>query len=245
VIVYQDQVLLIAQKFAGYTLGEADVMRKAMGKKIPAVMAAERERFLAGARANGYSEAQADQVFNLIEPFAGYAFNKAHAVCYANIAYQTAYLKANYPAEYMTAVLMLAEHHPAGAAQRVAEAYPECARLGISVLPPDVNHSRISFALEEQDNGSLAIRFLFHHPMMQNKLMLVFQHAHFQSQLNRNACFAFRNPFRIGFKNRKNLLIVGNGFPLYDPAFYLIKLAVGMGHVIFYFNHFNPLRDGR
>jgi len=159
VIVYQDQVLLIAQKFAGYTLGEADVMRKAMGKKIPAVMAAERERFLSGARANGYSGAQADQVFNLIEPFAGYAFNKAHAVCYANIAYQTAYLKANYPAEYMTAVLMLAEHHPAGAAQRVAEAYPECARLGIGVLPPDVNHSRVSFALEEQEDGSLAIRF--------------------------------------------------------------------------------------
>ena len=159
VIVYQDQVLLIAQKFAGYSLGEADVMRKAMGKKIPAVMAAERERFLAGAGANGYSEAQADQVFNLIEPFAGYAFNKAHAVCYANIAYQTAYLKANYPAEYMTAVLMLAEHHPAGAAQRVAEAYPECARLGISVLPPDVNRSRVSFALEEQEDGSLAIRF--------------------------------------------------------------------------------------
>ena len=159
VIVYQDQVLLIAQKFAGYTLGEADVMRKAMGKKIPTVMAAERERFMAGARANGYSGAQADQVFDLIEPFAGYAFNKAHAVCYANIAYQTAYLKANYPAEYMTAVLMLAGHHPTGAAQRVAEAYPECARLGISVLPPDVNHSRVSFALEEQEDGSLAIRF--------------------------------------------------------------------------------------
>jgi len=159
VIVYQDQVLLIAQKFAGYTLGEADVMRKAMGKKIPAVMAAERERFLSGARAKGYSGAEADQVFNLIEPFAGYAFNKAHAVCYANIAYQTAYLKANYPAEYMTAVLMLAEHHPAGAAQRVAEAYPECARLGISVLPPDVNRSRVSFALEEGEDGSLAIRF--------------------------------------------------------------------------------------
>jgi len=159
VIVYQDQVLLIAQKFAGYTLGEADVMRKAMGKKIPAVMAAEEERFVAGAKANGYSEAKADQVFKLIEPFAGYAFNKAHAVCYANIAYQTAYLKANYPAEYMTAVLMMAEHHPAGAAQRVAEAYPECARLSISVLPPDVNHSRVSFALESQEDDSLAIRF--------------------------------------------------------------------------------------
>ncbi|MDP2948891.1 MAG: DNA polymerase III subunit alpha, partial [Chloroflexota bacterium] len=158
VIVYQDQVLLIAQKFADYALGEADVMRKAMGKKIPTVMRAERERFLAGAKAKGYRQAQADQIFNLIEPFAGYAFNKAHAVSYATIAYQTAYLKANYPAEYMTAVLMLAEHHPAGAAQRVAEVYAECARLGIKVLPPNVNRSRVNFALE-QDDGHLAIRF--------------------------------------------------------------------------------------
>ena len=158
VIVYQDQVLLIAQKFAGYALGEADVMRKAMGKKIATVMRAERERFLAGAKKNGYQKAQAEQIFNLIEPFAGYAFNKAHAVSYARIAYQTAYLKANFPAEYMTAVLMLAERHGAGAAQRVAEATAECARLGILVLPPDVNRSAITFGLENLD-GSEAIRF--------------------------------------------------------------------------------------
>ncbi len=159
VIVYQDQVLLIAQQFAGYTLGEADVMRKAMGKKIAAVMRAERKRFLAGAAARGYSGAQAEQVFNLIEPFAGYAFNKAHAVSYASIAYQTGYLKANFPAEYMTAVLTMAERHPAGAAQRVAEATAECARLGIRVLPPDVNRSAIAFGLERLDDGGEAIRF--------------------------------------------------------------------------------------
>jgi DNA polymerase-3 subunit alpha len=158
VIVYQDQVLLIAQKFAGYALGEADVMRKAMGKKIATVMRAERERFLAGAKKNGYQKAQAEQIFNLIEPFAGYAFNKAHAVSYARIAYQTAYLKANFPAEYMTAVLMLSERHGAGAAQRVAEATAECARLGILVLPPDVNRSAITFGLENLD-GNEAIRF--------------------------------------------------------------------------------------
>ncbi|HQX63881.1 MAG TPA: DNA polymerase III subunit alpha, partial [Thermomicrobiales bacterium] len=105
VIVYQDQVLLIAQRFAGYTLGEADIMRKAMGKKIPEKMRAERERFRSGAVEKGYTPADADKIFDLIEPFAGYAFNKAHAVCYGTIAYQTAYLKANYPAEYMTAVL--------------------------------------------------------------------------------------------------------------------------------------------
>ncbi|MFQ5879454.1 MAG: DNA polymerase III subunit alpha, partial [Dehalococcoidia bacterium] len=158
VIVYQDQVLLIAQKFAGYSLGEADVMRKAMGKKIPAVMRAERERFLAGAQAKGYTSADAEAIFNLIEPFAGYAFNKAHAVSYGTIVYQTAYLKATYPAEYMTAVLMLAERHP-NSAQRVAEAYNECTKLGIPVLPPDVNRSQASFRLEQVPDGRTAIRF--------------------------------------------------------------------------------------
>ena len=158
VIVYQDQVLLIAQKFAGYTLGEADIMRKAMGKKIAKVMAAEKERFNAGAVERGYSEADAQQIFDLIEPFAGYAFNKAHAVSYATIAYQTAYLKANYPAEYMTAVLRLASSHPTGAQERIAAAVAECARLGIAILPPDVNHSGVNFQIEHLD-GDAAIRF--------------------------------------------------------------------------------------
>ncbi len=158
VIVYQDQVLLIAQKFAGYTLGEADVMRKAMGKKIAAVMRAEKERFIAGAIERGYSEADAQQVFDLIEPFAGYAFNKAHAVSYATIAYQTAYLKANHAAEYLTAVLRLASSHPAGAQERIAAAVAECAKLGIAVLPPDINYSSVNFQIEHPD-GRPAIRF--------------------------------------------------------------------------------------
>jgi DNA polymerase III subunit alpha len=159
VIVYQDQVLLIAQKFAGYSLGEADIMRKAMGKKIAAVMHAEQERFIAGAGARGYSEADARQVFDLIEPFAGYAFNKSHAVSYATIAYRTAYLKANYPAEYMTAVLMLASGHPSGAQERTAAAVAECVKLGITVLPPDINRSRVNFAIETLEDGQQAIRF--------------------------------------------------------------------------------------
>jgi DNA polymerase-3 subunit alpha len=159
VIVYQDQVLLIAQKFAGYTLGEADIMRKAMGKKIPTVMRAESERFLAGAAAKGYREEDALEIFDLIEPFAGYAFNKAHAVSYGIIAYQTGYLKAHYPAEYMTAVLTLASHHPTGAHERIAAAVAECVRLDIPVLPPDVNKSGITFCLEQTDEGRRAIRF--------------------------------------------------------------------------------------
>jgi len=154
VIVYQDQVLLIAQKFAGYSLGQADVMRKAMGKKVRAMMRAEEERFLSGATDKGYTNEQAKQIYDLIEPFAGYAFNKAHAVSYGTIAYQTAYLKANYPAEYMTAVMMMA-----GDQKRVAEAFAECVRLGIAVLPPDVNRSGANFALEPRVDGAQAIRF--------------------------------------------------------------------------------------
>jgi DNA polymerase-3 subunit alpha len=162
VIVYQDQVLLIAQKFAGYSLGDADTMRKAMGKKIPEVMRAERQRFLEGAQDRGYSEELASEIFELILPFAGYAFNKAHAYCYATIAYQTAYLKARYPADYMTAVLMLAPHHPAGAHERIASAVAECAKLGIPILPPDINRSQVNFALEalpDPPRAGTAIRF--------------------------------------------------------------------------------------
>lgn len=157
IIVYQDQVLLIAQKFAGYSLGEADLMRKAMGKKIRSLMEAERERFVQGAVAQGYSPEVAESVFQLIAPFAGYAFNKAHAVSYARIAYQTAYLKAHFPEEYMTAVLRMAQRRPDPTA-RVAEAYAECLRLGIPVLPPDVNRSQVNFSLEMEE-GRRAIRF--------------------------------------------------------------------------------------
>ena len=122
VIVYQDQVLLIAQAFAGYTLGEADVVRKAMGKKNPEIMREERKKFVEGALGKGFSQELADEVFQLVEPFAGYAFNKAHSVSYAVIAYWTAYFKANYPEEYMTALL----NAHAGQAEKVAGAVTEC-----------------------------------------------------------------------------------------------------------------------
>ena len=155
VIVYQDQVLQIARKFAGYTLGQADVMRKAMGKKIPEVMRAERDNFLRGAAEQGYSQRDAETIFELIEPFAGYAFNKAHAVCYGAIAYQTAWFKANYSAPYMAAVLRAA----AGNSDRVRAAAAECARLKIKLLPPDVNRSGAMFTLERFADGRSAIRF--------------------------------------------------------------------------------------
>lgn len=154
VIVYQDQVLLITQAFAGYSLGEADIVRKAMGKKIPETMRKERKRFIAGAKKRGFSTEVATRVFNLIEPFAGYAFNKAHSVSYAMIAYQTAYLKANYPAEFMMAFLTVNMSQ----SEKIASAVAECQRLGISVLPPDINKSGESFTIE-QDDGVPTIRF--------------------------------------------------------------------------------------
>ncbi|MBA7621919.1 DNA polymerase III subunit alpha [subsurface metagenome] len=154
VIVYQDQVLFIVQAFAGYSLGQADVFRKAMGKKIPEVMKKERRNFIAGAKKNGFSPGIAAEVFALIEPFAGYAFNKAHSVSYALIAYQTAYLKANYPAEYIAAFLII----QAGQLEKVASAIAECRRLGITVLPPDINRSQVTFSIEK-DGDAPTIRF--------------------------------------------------------------------------------------
>ncbi|MDP7640553.1 MAG: DNA polymerase III subunit alpha, partial [Candidatus Hydrogenedentes bacterium] len=155
IIVYQDQVLLIAQEFGGYSLGEADILRKAMGKKDPAIMAAEREKFIAGALEKGYTEDLAITMFELIEPFAGYAFNKAHSASYAMIAYWTAYMKANYQAEYMVAVLDAAADN----AERMAVAVRETRRLGIRVLPPDVNLGEVTFSANPVGEPEEAIRF--------------------------------------------------------------------------------------
>ena len=155
VIVYQDQVLLIAQEFGGYTLGEADILRKAMGKKIPEVMAAERDKFIAGSQQKGYSAGLATRIFDLIEPFAGYAFNKAHSISYAMIAYWTAYFRANYPTEYFAALLNAAT----GNADKVGDCVREARRNRIDVLLPDVNHSTATFAIEHTDDGQTAIRF--------------------------------------------------------------------------------------
>ncbi len=155
VIVYQDQVLLIVQAIAGYSLGEADIVRKAMGKKIPAIMQEERQGFVTRALAQGFDQELADQIFALIEPFAGYAFNKAHSVSYALIAYWTAYFKANYPVEYMVALL----NSHSGQQDRIAIEVDECVRLKIQVLPPDINRSDTAFTVDTDPDGQTAIRF--------------------------------------------------------------------------------------
>jgi DNA polymerase-3 subunit alpha len=154
VIVYQDQVLFVVQTFAGYSLGRADIIRKAMGKKNAEVMKKEKHNFIEGARVKGYKEDEAGAIFALIEPFAGYAFNKAHSVSYARIAYETAFLKANFPIEYMTAFLNTYNDKT----DRLVLAVGECRRMGIEVLKPDVNHSFSGFTIEKSD-GSSGIRY--------------------------------------------------------------------------------------
>ena len=156
VIVYQDQVLLIVQAAAGYSLGQADIIRKAMGKKIAEKMRGQREEFVARASQRGISPEDATRIFDLIEPFAGYAFNKAHSACYALLAYQTAYLKAYFPAEYMSAVMSIYMGTP----EKVSAAAAECQRMGIPVFPPDVNHSLLAFTIEQDPGGKgPAVRF--------------------------------------------------------------------------------------
>ncbi len=155
VIVYQEQVLFIAQTFSGYTLGQADILRKAMGKKIAAVMQKQKANFVDGAMKNGYTREIADEVFALVEPFAGYAFNKAHATSYALIAYQTAYLKANYPVEYITAYLQAF----CDVTEKVVTAVTEARHMGIEVLPPDINRSGANFEIEQAKGGVKKIRF--------------------------------------------------------------------------------------
>ena len=155
VIVYQDQVLLIAQAFAGYSLGEADVVRKAMGKKIPEVMRDEKDKFVNGALKQGFNKELAEEVFQLIEPFAGYAFNKAHSISYAMIAYWTAYFKANFPEEYMTAVM----NAHSGQSDKISTDVTECLRLGIPVLLPDVNRSELNFSIDLDHEGHNSIRY--------------------------------------------------------------------------------------
>ncbi len=157
VIVYQDQVLKIVQALANFTLGKADVLRRAMGKKDRQAMDEMYVEFKAGCEENSISERHANEVWELLLPFAGYAFNKAHAVCYALISYQTAYLKANYPTEYMAALLEVYRSKE----DRVTAFVEECRRQKIAVLPPNVNRSTAGFTIEsEVPKGCIgAIRF--------------------------------------------------------------------------------------
>ncbi len=155
VIAYQEQVMRIAQALAGFSLGQADVLRKAMGKKDPKVMAKQREAFMAGAKVKGVSEKKAGKIFDLMEYFAGYGFPKAHSTAYAFLAYQTAYLKANYPSHFTAALLTVEAQNTDKLAIYLAEARDR----GVTLLPPDINRSQLPFSVEKREDGSRPVRF--------------------------------------------------------------------------------------
>jgi len=147
IMVFQEQVMQTARKVAGFTMSEADRLRKAMGKKIASVMAAEEQKFIEGSVANGTSEEQARSLFGFIEHFAGYGFNKSHSAAYALVAYQTAWLKVRHPAEYMAALLTAVKRDK----DRTALYLHECRQMGIKVLVPDINRSDVDFSAVDGD----------------------------------------------------------------------------------------------
>ncbi len=155
VAVYQEQLMQIARDLAGFSLGEADVLRKAVGKKIKELVAEQREKFIDGCVQTGVGKAIGEKIFAFIEPFAGYGFNRSHAACYALIGYQTAYLKAHYPAEFMAALLTSDQHDT----DRVAIEVREAREIGLEVLPPSINESFEDFAVIRGDDGKERIRF--------------------------------------------------------------------------------------
>jgi DNA polymerase-3 subunit alpha len=155
IMVYQEQVMQIAQRMGGYSLGAADLLRRAMGKKIRAEMDAQRQIFTDGATARGIPEAKAIEVFDLMAKFADYGFNKSHAAAYALVSYQTAWMKANHPVPFLAACMSLSM----GNTDKLAALRQEAERMGIRVLPPSINHSGADFTVEKLPDGTLAIRY--------------------------------------------------------------------------------------
>ncbi len=156
IIVYQEQVMQVAQELAGYSLGDADLLRRAMGKKIKAEMDAQRDRFVKGAiEVGGLSKALADEIFDLLAKFADYGFNKSHAAAYAVVSYQTAYLKANYPVEFLAASMTLDMDNT----DKLSEFRREAQRLGIEVQPPAINRSGVTFEVDPLPEGRGIIRY--------------------------------------------------------------------------------------
>jgi DNA polymerase-3 subunit alpha len=155
IFVYQEQVMQAAQILAGYSLGDADLLRRAMGKKVQAEMDAQRERFVTGCKeVSGIEKAEANALFDLIDKFAGYGFNKSHAAAYALLAYQTAWLKAHYPEEFYAASMCFDMHQ----SEKLAIFVDDARRSGIKVLPPSLNHSEAEYAVEQTDEG-YAVRY--------------------------------------------------------------------------------------
>jgi DNA polymerase-3 subunit alpha len=156
-MVYQEQVMEAARRVAGYSLGGADILRRAMGKKKPEEMAKQREIFVKGAKeTNNIAEKKANEIFSILEKFAGYGFNKSHSAAYGIISYQTGYLKANFPVHFMAGVLSC----ELGNSDKLSHFIGECTEMGISVLGPDLNESGENFTpVEGEDGDPDSIRF--------------------------------------------------------------------------------------
>ncbi|MET4698040.1 DNA polymerase-3 subunit alpha [Constrictibacter sp. MBR-5] len=154
IIIYQEQVMQIAQELSGYSLGAADLLRRAMGKKIKAEMAAQRVAFVDGAKARGVEEKKASEIFDLVDKFAGYGFNKSHAAAYALVAYHTAYLKANHTVEFMAATMTYDMHNT----DKLNAYRQDLKRFGLDLLPPDINRSGDLFTVEDLPEGGKAVR---------------------------------------------------------------------------------------
>ncbi|MFH0829017.1 MAG: DNA polymerase III subunit alpha [Candidatus Kerfeldbacteria bacterium] len=157
VAVYQEQVMQMARDLAGFTMAEADVLRKAVGKKIAKLLKEQRKKFVDGCIRNGITRTTAEKIFEFIEPFARYGFNRAHSICYALIAYQTAYCKANYPAEFMASLLTADQTNT----DRIALEVNECKKMKLEVLPPDINESFSSFSVVPGTFGAPPSRIRF------------------------------------------------------------------------------------
>jgi DNA polymerase-3 subunit alpha len=155
IMIYQEQVMQIAQVLSGYSLGGADLLRRAMGKKIKEEMEAQRKLFVDGAVERGVPDDKAGQIFDQVNKFAGYGFNKSHAAAYALVAYQTAWLKANYPVEFFAASMT----YDMGNSEKLNVFRQELNRIGVKLLPPDVNKSMPTFAVEQLPDGNLAVRY--------------------------------------------------------------------------------------
>ncbi|MDH5189500.1 MAG: DNA polymerase III subunit alpha, partial [Rhodospirillaceae bacterium] len=156
IMIYQEQVMQIAQELSGYSLGSADLLRRAMGKKIQAEMDEQRATFIDGAKSRGVDEAKASQIFDQVDKFAGYGFNKSHAAAYALVAYQTGFMKANFPVEFMAASMTL----DLGNTDKLNAYRQELDRMGIKLLPPDINLSETTFKVERDDNGkAISVRY--------------------------------------------------------------------------------------
>ena len=185
IILYQEQVMQIAQVMAGYSLGEADLLRRAMGKKKPEEMAKQGQLFVAGAIEKGHSEELAKNIFDLMEKFAGYGFNKSHSAAYALIAYQTAYLKAHYSKEYSVALM----NSVLGITDRTAVYVAEAKRLKIEVVPPSVNHSiynHLLLMIYSVPYGLLANLFPYHYILYN---VCLYQHLSFHNYRNSSHLF--------------------------------------------------------